>query len=129
MWSEVWIFVSAGMTSGDMPVRGQESPGRACFVEKKTLSVGAMPDGSPREMKTVEPKGTFHGLGALDASPRALRGNLDRLQVEMLEGPHFIYASTGQECTAQETLFHLFGVPVDVLAEPRQWYIWEHSSR
>ncbi|MGD9048302.1 MAG: hypothetical protein PVF77_09630, partial [Anaerolineae bacterium] len=74
-------------------------------------------------------KGTFHGLGALDASLRAAGGNLERLQVEMLEGLRFVYASTGQECTAQEALFHFFGIPIDVLAEPRQWYIYHRQPR
>jgi hypothetical protein len=74
-------------------------------------------------------KGTFHGLGALDANLRAAGGNLERLEVKMLEGLRFVYASTGQECTAQEALFHFFGIPVDVLTEPRQWYIYHRQPQ
>jgi hypothetical protein len=60
-------------------------------------------------------KGTFHGLGALDVSLRGAGGNLERLEVEMLEGLRFVHASTGQECTAQEALFHFFGIPISSL--------------
>jgi hypothetical protein len=74
-------------------------------------------------------KGTFHGLGALDASLREAGGSLERLEVKMLEGLRFVYASTGQECTAQEALVHFFGVPIDVLAEPRQWYIYHRQPQ
>ena len=34
----------------------------------------------------------------------------------------FFYADTGEGCTVQEALFHFFGVPIDVIAEPREWY-------
>jgi hypothetical protein len=74
-------------------------------------------------------KGTFHGLGALDTSLREAGGNLERLEVEMLEGLCFVYARTGRECTAQEALFHFFGVPIDVLTEPRQWYIYHRQPQ
>jgi len=74
-------------------------------------------------------KGTFHGLGALDASLRAMGGDPERLEVKMLEGLRFVYASTGQECTAHEALFHFFGIPIDVLAEPRQWYIYHRQPQ
>jgi hypothetical protein len=72
-------------------------------------------------------KGTFHGLGALDVSLREAGGDLERLEVKMLEGMRFVYASTEQECTAQEALFHFFGIPIDVLTEPRQWYIYHRQ--
>ncbi len=72
-------------------------------------------------------KGTFHGLGTLDASLRETGGNHERLRVEVLEGLRFVHASTGLECTAQEALFHFFGVPIDVLAEPREWYIYHRQ--
>jgi hypothetical protein len=74
-------------------------------------------------------QGAFHGLGALDASLRVVGGNLERLEVKMLDGLRFVYASTGQECTAQEALFHFFGIPIDVLAEPRQWYIYHRQPQ
>jgi hypothetical protein len=76
-----------------------------------------------------ETKGTFHGLGALDASLQVAGGNLERLEVEMLDGLRFVYASTGQACTAQEALFHFFGMPIDVLVEPRQWYIYHRQPQ
>jgi hypothetical protein len=78
---------------------------------------------------TSDTKGTFHGLGALDASLREAGGNLERLEVKILEGLRFVHAGTGQECTTHEALFHFFGVPIDVLAEPRQWYIYHRRPR
>jgi hypothetical protein len=72
-------------------------------------------------------KGTFHGLGTLDASLRKAGGSLNRLEVKMLEDLRFVYASTGEECTFHETLFHFFGIPMDVIAEPRQWYIYHRK--
>lgn len=88
--------------------------------------------GTAAEVATAiasDAKGTFHGLGALDASLREAGGDLERLEVKMLEGVRFVYASTEQECTAQEALFHFFGIPIDVLAEPRQWYIYHRRPQ
>lgn len=39
-------------------------------------------------------KGTFHGLGALDKSLREMGGLLKRVEVKMLDGFRFVYAST-----------------------------------
>ncbi len=74
-------------------------------------------------------KGTFHGLGTLDASLREVGGSLDRLEVKMLEDFRFVYASTGEECTFHETMFHFFGIPIDVIAEPRQWYVYHRKPQ
>jgi hypothetical protein len=74
-------------------------------------------------------KGTFHGLGKLDASLREAGGDLERLEVKMLEGFRFIYTNTGKECAFHEVLFHFFGIPIEVIAEPRQWYIYHRTPR
>ncbi|MBL7065749.1 MAG: hypothetical protein ISS49_16345 [Anaerolineae bacterium] len=74
-------------------------------------------------------KGTFHGLGALDASLRKSGGSLNRLEVKMSEGFRFVYVSTGEECTFHETMFHFFSVPIDVIAEPRQWYVYHRKPQ
>lgn len=74
-------------------------------------------------------KGTFHGLGALDASLRESGGDEEHLQVEMLRGPRFVYSRTGELCTAQEALFHFLGIPIEVLAEPRRWYLYHRQPR
>jgi hypothetical protein len=82
--------------------------------------------GSAKEVVGViagDTKGTFHGLGALDSSLR------QGLKVERLDGLRFVHAGTDQECTAQEALFHFFGIPIDILAEPRQWYVYHRQPR
>ncbi len=68
-------------------------------------------------------KGTFHGLGALDANLRQA-GSLNRLKVEMCDDFRFTYTKTGAGCTVQEALFHFFGAPIKVIAEPREWYAY-----
>jgi hypothetical protein len=101
-------------------------------AEKRKASWYQVMQGTAKEVVGAlagDTKGTFHGLGALDASLRKTGGNLDRLEVEMLEGLRFVYTSTGQECTAQEALFHFFGVSIDVLTEPRQWYIYHRQPQ
>jgi hypothetical protein len=67
-------------------------------------------------------QGTFHGLGFLDASLRRLGAGQTRLPVTLHDKRQFVYADTGEGCTAQEALFHYFGLPVAVVAEPSGWY-------
>lgn len=75
-------------------------------------------------------KQTFHGLGPLDRSIRQAREEgLDRLQLIKKGRLGFIYAGSGAECTVQEILFHYFGMPVDVIAEPREWYAYRREPR
>jgi len=74
-------------------------------------------------------KGTFHGLGALDASLRQAGGSPKRPEVKMLEGYRFVYADTGEKCPFHEALFHFFGIPIDIIGEPRQWYIYHRKPR
>jgi hypothetical protein len=74
-------------------------------------------------------KGTFHGLGKLDASLREAGGDLACLEVKMLENLRFVYTSTGEESAFHETLFHFFGIPIEVIAEPRQWYIYHRKPQ
>jgi len=74
-------------------------------------------------------KGTFHGLGTLDARLREAGGSLERLEVKVLEDFRFVYTSTGKVCTVHEVLFHFFGIPIDVIAEPHQWYIYHRKPQ
>ena len=67
-------------------------------------------------------KGTFHGLGAVDKSLRKAGNGLERLPVKKLGKGTFVYAENGLKCTVQEALFHYFGLPVEVIAEPSKWY-------
>ncbi len=74
-------------------------------------------------------KGTFHGLGDLDGRLRKMEEHQHRLEVQVLEWPHFVFASTGQECTFHEAMFHFFGIPIAVIAEPRRWYFYTRKPR
>ncbi len=74
-------------------------------------------------------KGTFHGLGALDKSLREMGGLLKRVEVKMLDGCRFVYASTDANCPFHEALFHFFGMPIDIIAEPRVWYAYHRRPQ
>lgn len=71
-------------------------------------------------------EGTFHGLGALDQSLRKVKGDM-HLEIEIRDNLRFFYAKTEIECTVQEALYHFFGVPIDVIAQPREWF-WYHRT-
>ncbi len=74
-------------------------------------------------------KGTFHGLGSLDKSLRKSGNGLERLPVKKLGKATFVYAETGEKCTVQEALFHYFGLPVEVVAEPAVWYGYHRTPK
>ena len=109
---------------------GVEGWGRITPVAKGLLlEVGQR---SPREMATGSPqkvidaiagdtRGTFHGMGVLDAALRKAGQGLTRVPVNV-DGGKFTYADSGGECTVQEALFHFFGLPIEVIAEPARWY-------
>lgn len=68
-------------------------------------------------------KGTFHGLGALDKSLRnATKLGLERLPVTPRGSGEFVYVETGKPCSVQEILYHFFGLPIHVIAQPSGWY-------
>jgi hypothetical protein len=74
-------------------------------------------------------RGTFHGLGSLDASLRKLGEGQQRLPM-MLDGSgKFVYTDTGEGCSVQEALFHYFGLPIEVVAEPSGWYSYHRRPR
>ncbi len=82
--------------------------------------------GSPEKIIRLvagDTKGTFHGLGALDKSlRRAAKAGLERLPVVQRAPGKFVYAETGKPCSVQETLYHFFGLPIHVIAQPSNWY-------
>lgn len=73
-------------------------------------------------------RGTFHGLGCLDESLRKAGHGLTRLPIK-LEASQFVYADSGETCSAQEALFHYFGLPVEVIAQPAAWYAYHRTPR
>ena len=44
-----------------------------------------------------------------------------------LKDNKFVYADTGEGCSVQEALFHFFGLPVEVIAEPAVWYSYHRT--
>ncbi len=87
--------------------------------------------GSPHKLiNTIaaDTKGTFHGLGSLDQSLRKAGQGLTRLPVKW-QGGRFVYAGTGAACSVQEVLFHYFGLGVEVIAEPANWYSYHRTPR
>jgi hypothetical protein len=86
--------------------------------------------GSARKLiKTIasDTKGTFHGLGLLDKALRQAGEGLERLPVKRKGKTKFVYARTDDECSAQEALFHYFGLPLQVLVEPSEWYSYHRK--
>jgi hypothetical protein len=72
-------------------------------------------------------KGKFHGLGSVDKVLGKLGKGLNRLPVKMKEKCQFVYAETGAVCTAQDALFHYFGLPLGVIAEPTVWFSYHRT--
>jgi hypothetical protein len=86
--------------------------------------------GSARKLIKIiasDTKGTFHGLGLLDKALRRAGTGLERLPVKRIGKTRFVYAGTDDECSAQEVLFHHFGLPLHVLVEPSEWYSYHRK--
>ena len=99
-------------------------------VEKRSGNWYTVAQGSALQVIqkiTQDTQGTFHGLGDLDKSLRKTGGSQNRIKVQMKEDGRFVYADTGKTCAFHETLFHFFGIPIHVIAEPRQWYIYHRQ--
>jgi len=99
-------------------------------TERRQGSWFEVAEGSATKLIKViasDSKGTFHGLGFLDASLRRLGEGQARLPVTLNDKRKFVYADTGEGCTAQEALFHYFGLPVAVVAEPSGWYAYHRT--
>lgn len=74
-------------------------------------------------------EGTFHGMGSLDKALRRSGKGLERLPVKAQGKTKFVYAETGVKCSVQETLFHYFGLPLTVIAEPSEWYSYHREPK
>ena len=72
-------------------------------------------------------EGTFHGLGSIDKSLRKSGKGLTRMLVKKLNKNKFVYSETGAVCSVQEALFHYFGLPLEVIAEPSEWYSYHRE--
>lgn len=77
--------------------------------------------------KTLTQQGAeiFYGLGALDASLREDMKSHFKNQPEIdRDKNEFRYRKTGEPCSVQEALFYYFGLLIDVIAEPADWYAY-----
>jgi hypothetical protein len=86
---------------------------------------------APKLIKAIasDTKGRFHGLGSVDKVLRKSGKGLTRLPVNLKGKCQFVYAETGAICTAQDALFHYFGLPLEVIAEPAVWYSYHRTPR
>jgi hypothetical protein len=126
-----WRWDPAGqpeLTSNYGRITPLESPAGGLLLEapygrNQWSRVGT---GSPEQvMKLVagDTKGTFHGLGALDKSlQQAAKEGVERLPMLQCRPGKFVYAETGKRCSVPEVLYHFFGVPCHVIAQPRGLY-------
>ena len=117
---EAWGRITPLADSADLLLEQERHKGRWSEIDK----------GSARRLiKAIagDTKGTFHGLGGLDKSLRLAGRGLERLPVVREGKATFGYAGTGVECSAQEALFHYFGLPLHVLVEPSEWYSYHRK--
>lgn len=89
--------------------------------------------GSARKLITQvasDTKGTFHGLGALDKSlRRASKVGVEHLPVKKAGQREFLYSDTGEACSVQEALYHYFKLPIQIIAQPRLWYVYHRKPQ
>jgi hypothetical protein len=74
-------------------------------------------------------RGTFHGLGALEQSLRRTGDISTHSEIDRQDNYRFVYTDTGEACTVPEVLYHVFGVPIPVIAEPHEWYEYHRTPK
>lgn len=93
--------------------------------------------GAAKLINTVagDKAGTFHGLGSLDQSLRKAQKERREIRSKKKGKNRFVDADTGDSLSVQEALFHYFGMPIQIIAQPAGWYsrhrtphIAEHSK-
>jgi hypothetical protein len=72
-------------------------------------------------------RGTFHGLGSLDRSLRSAGQGIARQPMTTSDGETFRYDGSDEEPSVQEVLFHFFGLPIEVVAQPARWYAYHRT--
>lgn len=117
---EAWGRITPLADSADLLLEQERRKGSWSEIDK----------GSARKLIQAiasDAKGTFHGLGSLDKALRRAGKGLERLPVKPEGNTKFLYSETGEECSAQEALFHHFGLPLHVLVEPSEWYAYHRK--
>jgi hypothetical protein len=126
-------FYVEQVTAGGVGVWGRITPvkdGLLLEVEYRTWKEVAT--GSARELIQIiagDTRGTFHGLGRLDQSLRETGQGSNRRPMTVNDERKFVYTDTGATCSVQEVLYHYFGLPVEVIAQPRGWYAYHRTPR
>lgn len=123
------FYVERSLPTG-VQVWGRITPVADEFLlEHQWRSWSKVAEGSPQELIKVmagDTKGTFHGLGFLDKSLRKADQGLARLPMEIRDNK-FVYTESGKGCSLAEVLFHYFGLPIEVIAQPRLWYSYHRT--
>jgi hypothetical protein len=123
------FYVERPLSSGNV-VWGRITPVADEFLlEHEWRSWAKIAEGSPQKLIKViagDSQGTFHGLGFLDGSLRKAGQGLTRLPME-IKGGKFVYADSGEGCSVQEVLFHYYGLPIEVIAQPKLWYSYHRT--
>jgi len=70
----------------------------------------------------------FYDLGALNKRMREeeLSGYKILPEIEK-QGNQFQYSDTGEPCTVQEVLYYYFGLPIDTVVQPSDWYAYRRK--
>jgi hypothetical protein len=123
------FYIERGLPSG-VEVWGRITPlADELLLEVERRSWNVVARGSAQKLIKViagDTRGTFHGLGSLDNSLRKAGQGLTRLPMKLEENA-FLYTETGERCTVQEALFHFFGLPLEVIAQPVVWYSYHRT--
>jgi hypothetical protein len=116
--------------SSEVEVWGRITPlADDLLLEVERRSWNEVARGSARHLIQViagDARGTFHGLGSLDRSLRKAGQGLTR-QTMMLKDKRFVYVDSDEAGTVQEVLFHFFGLPIEVIAQPAVWYSYHRT--
>ncbi|MBI2393232.1 MAG: hypothetical protein HYV09_26845 [Deltaproteobacteria bacterium] len=113
--------------TGDLLLEAQSSRGTyfEVAVGKPATVVRAL---------AIDTTGTFHGLGAIELRARKTKSGLGRERMRRTASG-FEYVADRAQASVQEILFHHFGLPLHVVAEPGDWYAYhrrpqivEHSA-
>jgi hypothetical protein len=117
---ETWSRITPLADSNDLLLEHEHR--RGSWSEYERGSVGKL-------IRAVagDAQGTFHGLGSLDKALRRAGKGLGRLPVKRAGKTGFVYVGSGETCSVQEALFHHFGLPLDVLVEPSEWYAYHRK--
>ena len=120
--------------TGQIDIVGRVTPlekPSECYLLEYEYSKGNWKEIAQGKIRTItnaisgDKKGTFHGLGKLDKSIRkAKKTKLDSLEIIKKDNACFYYPNSEVKCSVQEVLFHYFGVPITIIAEPREWYAY-----